>query len=218
MASRWSREDLTVIYADRQTSGRGRFDRQWVSPAEKNLYASFVFFTPRLEPAAVSVASALAGYNALARCGASSLSLKWPNDIICNAKKIGGILVEAVPIDEQICVVAGLGINILSQKDDFNELQRPATSLLLETGRQWPVEIVLGYLTDSFRQYLHMALEYGYQSLAREYESLLCHQVGDRIAIGNMDGSFLGLSANGGLLLDTGGAVREVTSGEIGIA
>jgi BirA family biotin operon repressor/biotin-[acetyl-CoA-carboxylase] ligase len=90
----------SIVIADHQTAGRGRLDRRWEAPAGTALLVSFVL---ELNP----VLSLAAGVAAAEACG-PSVRLKWPNDLLLDGRKLGGILVEATP-HKAMC---GVGINL----------------------------------------------------------------------------------------------------------
>jgi len=90
----------SIVVADHQTAGRGRLDRRWESPAGTALLASFVLRPDPLLSLTVGVAAAEA-------CG-HGVRLKWPNDLLLDGAKLGGVLVEATP-SKAIC---GIGINL----------------------------------------------------------------------------------------------------------
>ncbi len=117
---------IHVVFAKEQTSGRGRLGREWKSVKGGSFVASFVFAVPTqlaqgtnsgwiTSIAGLAVLDALRGV-ATAAGGAGltqKLVLKWPNDIYCEGKKLGGILSEAVHFDSDNCVViVGVGLNI----------------------------------------------------------------------------------------------------------
>jgi BirA family biotin operon repressor/biotin-[acetyl-CoA-carboxylase] ligase len=91
----------SIVVADHQTAGRGRLDRRWESPPGTALLVSFVL---RPNP----VLSLAAGVAAAQACG-GGVRLKWPNDLLLNGAKVGGILVEVTPRATAIC---GIGINL----------------------------------------------------------------------------------------------------------
>jgi BirA family transcriptional regulator, biotin operon repressor / biotin---[acetyl-CoA-carboxylase] ligase len=90
----------SIVLADHQTAGRGRLDRRWEAPAGASLLVSFV-----LEPH--PLLSLAAGVAAAEACG-PAVRLKWPNDLLLDGRKLGGILVEAAP-KKAVC---GIGINL----------------------------------------------------------------------------------------------------------
>ncbi len=104
----------TVVLADEQTSGRGRLGREWFSPGGVNLYAS-VLFRPSLRPREVAVFSFIASLalaEAIDAMGTTA-SIKWPNDVLIEGKKVAGSLVEcATRGDEVEHVILGVGVNL----------------------------------------------------------------------------------------------------------
>lgn len=99
--------DKTVVVANVQTAGRGRYRRRWVSP-RGNLYASFIFRCPTRDPR-ISYAVAVAIAETVILCGGRP-EIKWPNDILVNGAKICGVLIEY----SGDFVIVGIGINIMS--------------------------------------------------------------------------------------------------------
>ncbi len=131
-----------VAFAESQTKGRGQFGRKWSSAEGLGLWFS-VLLRPRWSPVmlpqmtplvAVTVADTLAGVSGL------DVRIKPPNDLLCNGKKLAGILSEA-RTGREVFVVVGVGLNVNHARVDFPlELQTGATSLALETGRSWKRE------------------------------------------------------------------------------
>ena len=148
-----------TVVADEQTAGRGRLDHEWMSPAGINIYVSIVL-RPRIVPSCypqVPVICAIALHKALAEMVPSvELALKWPNDLLAihNKRKISGILCEGVTMkDRSLALVAGIGINVNSSLEDFPEyLRATATSLKMETGKQWCREQILAVFLNHFEQ------------------------------------------------------------------
>ena len=120
-----------VVVAEQQVSGRGRSGRQWHSPAGLNLYFS-VLLRPHLQLDQVpqlSLVIAAALWKVLAdEC--SGLKIKWPNDLLCQGRKLAGILAEMKPgIGKAEFVVVGIGLNVNAKVSDFpSELQSLVTS------------------------------------------------------------------------------------------
>ena len=137
-----------IIVADHQTSGRGRFGREWFSRPGESLTMSLVYRAYARHPlpwligmaVAVGVASAIDG------------QLQWPNDVVLNGKKVGGILTELLPSssDDKVPVV-GVGVNV-NQEEMPPELVGKATSLLIETGRKQVArdvaKLIIGRIND----------------------------------------------------------------------
>ena len=124
----------SAFVADAQTRGRGRMGRTWHSPAGENLYASFVI-VPSLEPSTaplVTLAAGVAVRDALAPLvPARDVTLKWPNDVLIDGRKVAGILTEAqLGSSAPSWIVVGVGINVRTATFP-EELALRATSLRL---------------------------------------------------------------------------------------
>jgi BirA family biotin operon repressor/biotin-[acetyl-CoA-carboxylase] ligase len=108
----------SVVVADHQTAGRGRSSHSWVAPRGAALLVSFVLPPNPLLSLAAGVAAAEA-------CG-RGVRLKWPNDLLLDGRKVGGILVEASPA-RAIC---GIGINLTWAPEGAAKLDEPRDRLL----------------------------------------------------------------------------------------
>jgi BirA family biotin operon repressor/biotin-[acetyl-CoA-carboxylase] ligase len=127
----------TVVVADHQSAGRGRRARQWYSPPGANIYCSVVVLG--IGPSRtlsewlswVPLVSALAAAEAVHTTTSLSLSLKWPNDLLFQERKVGGILCESTHISADTpIIVIGIGLNVNMTEDSFPEdLRQTATSL-----------------------------------------------------------------------------------------
>ena len=127
----------SIVVADHQSSGRGTHGRRWEAPPRTALLASFV-----LAPSAVL--SLVAGVAAAEACG-PQVRLKWPNDLLLDRRKLGGILVEATPVK----AVVGIGINLTWAPDGAARLDRPRDEVLsrlrteIEAWTAAPTDVVL---------------------------------------------------------------------------
>ncbi len=129
--------EWTAIYAGRQSAGRGRQGRAWVSPPG-NLFLS-VLTRPRLAPEALlalPLATGVAVAEALDEFGLA-VSLKWPNDLMADGRKLGGILVEGLSgTSGPDALVVGVGLNLdLDPADLPEDLRETLTSVRAQTGR-----------------------------------------------------------------------------------
>lgn len=100
--------DFTAVMAKTQSQGRGRVGRQWESP-EGNLYFSFLMRVPAEVCGLMSLSLAIALHDALKPLIAAPITLKWPNDVLVDGRKIAGILIER----EGDAAIVGIGVNIL---------------------------------------------------------------------------------------------------------
>ena len=117
----------TLVVADEQTAGRGRRGRGWLSPAGEGIFMTLIL-RPQAHPshvAQLSLQTAMAVARAISRVCEIDARIKWPNDIVCNGKKVCGMLLE-MNADEQSVhdVVAGIGINV-HQKAFEGDMPRP---------------------------------------------------------------------------------------------
>jgi len=152
----------TVVIADSQQEGRGRHGRIWHSPPGVNIYMSIILNPGAVtfHPALVTLAASLAAVDGIGAClpaGTRSVEVwpKWPNDIYCNRRKLGGILTEAVTAGCRIrFMVAGIGINVNMEASDIPEGFRDSTtSLCLETGRRVGRDRVVKEILGAFTGY-----------------------------------------------------------------
>jgi BirA family transcriptional regulator, biotin operon repressor / biotin---[acetyl-CoA-carboxylase] ligase len=144
-----------IVAAGFQHHGRGRNTNRWVSEPGSNLLMSWVVFPAFLsvnlqfqlsKAVSLAIIDLLEGFSV--HC-----SIKWPNDIVCDAGKIGGILIEnSLQGGEIRHSIVGIGLNI-NQKD-FPQFPRPATSMTIETGEIYdPVEIRDSLISHLIRWY-----------------------------------------------------------------
>lgn len=142
----------TVVLASSQTSGRGRRGKQWLSVPGKGVYIS-ILLRPRwqsTESPFISFFAALAVARTLDRFNIGAVKLKWPNDVLANGRKIGGVLVEPRVGRGMIdFVVVGVGINVLHSRDDFRQLPGGvATSCRMEGAEVSCEEAVVNLLSE----------------------------------------------------------------------
>lgn len=129
----------TAVLAEAQTAGKGRLGRHWISPPRLNIYCSLILNNPNISRHVswIPLVTGLALAEAI-RCSCGiEISLKWPNDLLCVDKKIGGILCESSSYGSRVstCVV-GFGVNVNSRETDFpEELRSLVTSCNQLTGQ-----------------------------------------------------------------------------------
>jgi len=164
----------TLIVADMQTSGRGRHERSWASPAGLNLYFNILIpldgiplgKSPQItQVAALTFAEVFRdlqqGANAQGRGNQDigKVTVKWPNDILCGKSKFCGILAELVYIKSSALGAApapaismGVGINVNSDPADYANLGRPITTLKEIAGHEINREKLLQALVASLER------------------------------------------------------------------
>lgn len=206
------------IVAARQTKGRGRLGREWISP-RGNLYASFVFSDfpeTRLAPQLGFVTGVAAMRALRASAGQGNFKLKWPNDMLFDGAKIGGILLEGVGAATAPVAIIGVGVNIAQAPAD---LPYPARALS-ELGAAAPsAETVFAYFTDALSAALD--LWRGGEGFAAIREEWLrsAHGLGERIRVAltgeTVEGVFETIDASGRLVLDTEQGRRVIEAGDV---
>ena len=137
-------DDLTLVSASLQTNGHGRMNRKWMNNKNENLMFSLLIKDKNLvnKYANFSLASAVCVYNTLLELNIKNVSIKWPNDVYVNDKKISGMLLESVSYNEGIeALIIGIGINVNSNFKD-TELASKATSLYEVTNKIYSIEEV----------------------------------------------------------------------------
>lgn len=217
---------FTWFVADRQTQGRGRLGRAWLSPPGRNLYAS-VILRPSLastEAPTVGLAMALAAVRALKACGANP-QIKWPNDLQVAGKKVAGILCEArfepAAAPQSIaCIVAGFGINVAMKPGEFPpELSSTATSLHA-VGVATNREQVFAELASAVEAVMEQLAAVGFISLCDEWNaaSALTGRFIE-VLFGNesRQGTVLGIDRSGRLLLLTSSGLEPIVAGDVSV-
>lgn len=133
-------EEGTTVFAEQQTTGRGRLGRVWFSPKSAGLLMS-VILAPKLDANQSHILTAMASVavaQAIRDQAHIAARIRWPNDIYIGNRKIAGILVEGRALATGVTFVVGIGLNVNTRKNDFPvEFSEHATSLAIETGKQF---------------------------------------------------------------------------------
>ena len=140
-----------LVITDQQTKGRGRRGNSWLSEPGESLTFSFLI-KPQLSLEKIGLLSLITGVavaEGISQFSQLDCKLKWPNDIILNDKKVGGILAESKQIEGETYVVMGVGINV-NEQDFPSELSGIATSLRLEKESPIQREPLLAFILNSF--------------------------------------------------------------------
>jgi BirA family transcriptional regulator, biotin operon repressor / biotin---[acetyl-CoA-carboxylase] ligase len=216
----------SLLVADTQTAGRGRMTRQWFSPPGKNLYFSLLL-RPDVVPMRAPQLALLAGL-ALAKavetlCPALTPKVKWPNDVFLDGAKLSGILCDmAAEADRVHYLIVGVGVNVNIGAGDFPpDLRGRATSLRTVAGRPVSRPRLLAGFLNQFEPVYEDWLVHGLSGwlpelTARSY--LNGRELSVDLGRESLRGLAVGLSGNGGLLLDCGDRIpREIVCGDVHI-
>jgi len=213
----------TVIAARGQTAGRGRGQRQWVSAPGKDLTFSFLLRVGerREDLAAIPLVAGLGAAEGLASLGLGC-RLKWPNDILVGGRKICGILAEQVAGGPAggTAIIVGMGVNVNMSEAQARQIDRPATSILIETGRNLGVEEVLKVVLERVAKWIDRWEVEGFGPLIADWAAG-SDDPGREVVVTQSDGSslagiFRGLGRQGELLLeDAAGNSHTVWAGDM---
>lgn len=216
-------EEGTLLIAEKQTSGRGRLDRDWTAPARSGLFFSFVL-RPGTGVSArrwgwLPLLAGVATATALARAGGVDTALKWPNDLLADVageeRKIGGILAERIGDLEHSAVVIGIGLNVSLSED---ELPVPDAGSLLLAGAQGTdrdplLRAVLRSVEDWYRKWLDADGDAGACGLQETYAAgcaTLGRTVRAELPGGRaLEGEAVAVDGDGRLVLATGSGVEQ---------
>lgn len=131
-ASQSQLQSPSVCFAEYQSAGRGRRGRQWQSPFGANLYCSFLWRFDEMpaELSTLSLAVGVAIVESLASLGVKGVGIKWPNDLLAEGRKVGGILIEHSGESGGPCrVIVGVGINYAMTDQQAKDVEQPWVSL-----------------------------------------------------------------------------------------
>ena len=210
-----------LVLAERQSAGRGRRGRAWVSPFAENLYYSLVL---RIEGGmrqleGLSLVVGLAVLQALREQGVVDAGLKWPNDVLVGTHKIAGILLELVGDPADVChVVLGIGINVNMQANA--DVDQDWTSVQLSTGKPLDRNVLVAQLNMKLQHYLSRHRSAGFSAIAQEWEQNHLWQ-GRAVSLiagtNRVDGIVLGIDRQGALRLKVGEIEKHFSGGELSL-
>ncbi len=196
----------TVVLAEEQSAGRGRFGRAWYSEKSSGIYVSIIL-RPTLPPAAAPILTLLAGvagHHAIRKITGLVTDIRWPNDLLISGKKVGGILTEmSAELDRIHAVVVGLGLNV-NHRSMPRDLRSIATSLSLEGGRRYSRVHILAALLKEMQRFYLLLQERGSAEVVRGWESISSFARGKRIRVLRNSEEAFGLTQG----LEPSGALR----------
>lgn len=211
----------TAIIADRQTSGRGRLGRSFVSPSGAGVYMS-VILRPEMSietAQLITSCAACATACAVEELCESPVGIKWVNDLYMNGRKICGILTEASLSMETKALdyaVIGIGINIFSVENAFDEeLKKIASSIEGETGKIISRNSLCAVLLNRLEEYLGRIEERSFLEEYRRREILTGNYITANAGGVTVTGKALGIDENAGLIIQLDdGSIKSFGSGE----
>ncbi len=212
-----------MVLAEMQTAGKGRRGRQWVSPYGRNIYLSAVhhFSGGAAVTQGLSLAVGVVVVEVLHDMGIKDLQLKWPNDILWQGKKLGGILLEisgdpAGSFD----VIAGLGINVNMTLREGHEIGQQWTTMSAITGAAINRSLLSANLANGLLPMLASYEARGfkhYRTAWQKLDSCLDQRVVLSVGEQEVSGIARGVTESGALRIETSEGHQEFSGGEVSL-
>ena len=212
-----------VVLADRQTKGKGRHGRSWISPPEVNLYLSILLRpdVPAAHAPELTLVAAIALCEALRDTGCERARIKWPNDVEIGARKAAGILTELCADAQGVSfVVVGVGVNVnLTAEGLPAEIKDSATSVRIALGRPYPRARLLARLLERLEAWLDRYEDDGFGAVRARWTAL-SSTIGARVRLEQggktIEGRAEALDEAGHLLVRTdSGGLEKVLAGDV---
>ena len=194
----------TVVMAESQTAGRGRYGRVWQSPIG-NLYASFVFPNTEVLKKYLSFITGLALAESLPEF---DVHLKWPNDVLLDGKKLAGILLETT----EDKIIVGVGVNLVSSP--IKNMLYPTTNL---GGKLHPIALVKRLIIQ-YNALLDVLDKKGFKKIKNRWLDL-AQSIGETISVHlpnqELVGVFKGIDDHGALILKSHDGIHTIMAGDV---
>lgn len=215
-------KNTKICLAEHQSAGRGRFNRQWMSPFGRNVILSLLwqFNCDVSELSGLSLVIAIAIHRALKRLGATDVSLKWPNDVLWNSRKLAGTLIDLRGESNNTCdAVIGVGLNVHLPDEFKSQMLFPLVDMAEITKNIINKNQVTAYLIDEMIAAILCFQSKGFKFFQPEWEKLDIN-CGKIISLENrgsvFQGKYCGVNEKGCLILEmTGGEKQVFSSGEV---
>ncbi len=209
----------TVVLAEKQSEGRGRFDRTWYSAKALNLTFSILLSGKSLKKYLnlINLGTALAISNSIENLYQLKTELKWPNDILINGKKVCGILLESsFEGDKMKNLIVGIGLNV-NQINFVGNFNIPPTSISLETDQLIEREKLLADILLNLEE-IYMNIKDKSNYILKEWR-LKCKMIGEKITVNQLDktkyGIFDDIDEQGYLILKTEKRTEKISFGDV---
>lgn len=216
---------ICVCLTEHQSKGRGRLNRQWHSPFGKNIYLSCLFHFNKdvSELSGLSLVAGLAVVHTLQSYQLDNkLCLKWPNDIIYDGKKLGGILIDIQAETHGVCdVIISLGLDVNMRKDKEHQVSQLWTSMLKILGHSIDRNELSAKLINKLVAYVHQFNREGLTAFTDAWLKVDC-LINSKIALDNfkqrVSGTAKGINELGQLLLQLpNGKIEAFSAGDVTI-
>lgn len=208
----------TIAIADHQTAGRGRLGRKWLSSPDNSIMVSIVLHPDMEQLHQLNMVAALAVAQSIEKLTGLKATLKWPNDVLIEGKKVSGALVESDVQGEQVgSAIVGIGLNVNLDTSSLTDISATATSLKEMLGKEVSRPQMLEGLLCEFEE-VYQALRHG-QPVRKEWQARL-ETLGKHIVVRRADDMLEGCAESvdndGNLLVRCAdGQVITVTAGDV---
>lgn len=212
---------MRICIAESQTQGKGRLNRYWHSPFAENIYLSCLYFLQKdiSELAGLSLMVSLAVAKTLKNfLKTSAISVKWPNDVLCEKQKLSGSLIEVEAEAHGVCrVIIGIGINV-NMLFDEGYITQQWTSLRKITNQYFDRNIICALLINQLLNDLKYFEQEGFAFFANEwktFDALVHQEITLNYGSQQFSGEMIGVNPLGNLLLKLkSGIIKSFSSGE----
>ena len=213
---------LSIHTSEQQIAGKGRNGKKWISPKGKNIYLSIGWLSnlkySQLDGLSLAVGTILA--SSLNKFTQNQVGIKWPNDLLIEKKKISGILIETIDLNNQVGVVIGIGINVHMSKEEGKEIDQKWISLDEVTESINNRNQVIGDVVNRVFQLTSLFTEKGFKPYKSDYESF--DMLAGKKCNVNIEGidktvDVLGVNDRGEMLVKEGSEYLTLRYGEVSI-
>jgi BirA family biotin operon repressor/biotin-[acetyl-CoA-carboxylase] ligase len=213
---------LSIHLSEQQIAGKGRNGKKWISPKGKNIYLSIGWLSnlkySQLDGLSLAIGTILA--SSLNKFTQNKVGIKWPNDLLIEKKKISGILIETIDINNQVGVVIGIGINVHMSKEEGKGIDQSWMALDEVTNSKNNRNEIIGDIVNRVFQLTSVFTEEGFKPYKLDYESL--DMLKGKKCIVNIKGIYktvdvLGVNDKGEMLVKDGSENLTLRYGEVSI-
>ena len=207
-------KNATVVITKNQTNGKGQRENKWFSSPNKSLTFSIIMKVNKKYDELLSLKTGISVIDGIKKNTSIDCHLKWPNDIMINEKKVGGILIEK----KKGNIVIGVGVNVNENLEDINPLIRnQSTSLKIMSNLSIQLETLLAHILNKFESNYY---QINYKNIIKKWEKNCCH-INKNIKFHQnhkiINGKFSGLTNNGNAIINIDGAKHTMSGGIINL-
>ena len=207
-------KNATVVITKNQTNGKGQRENKWFSSPNKSLTFSIIMKANKKYDEMLSLKTGISVIDGIKKNTSIDCHLKWPNDIMINEKKLGGILIEK----KKDNIVIGIGINVNEDLEHINPLvKKYSTSLKIMSNLSIQLEKLLANILNEFEYNYYQK---NYKKIIKTWEKNCCH-INKNITFNKdykiISGKFAGLANNGNAIINIDGEKHTMSGGIINL-